>query len=107
MRIALSERSGLVVPGKESVIRLIGSVAMEQEQPREAGGAADEKKSARTPQPAEAWTALSHLLTGILLFGGIGWGVDELLDLRGFTVAGLLAGAAASMYLIYVRYVKS
>jgi hypothetical protein len=60
-----------------------------------------------TPPPGEAWTALSHLLTGILLFGGIGWGVDELFDLRGFTVAGLLVGAAASMYLIYVRYVKS
>ena len=80
---------------------------MEQEQPREVGGAPDEKKSVRTPQPAEAWTALSHLLTGILLFGAIGWGVDQLFDLRGFTAAGLLVGAAASLYLIYVRYVKS
>ncbi|GAA4539370.1 AtpZ/AtpI family protein [Pseudonocardia xishanensis] len=81
---------------------------MEQEQPREVGsGAPGEQKPDRTPPPAEAWTALSHLLTGILLFGAIGWGVDQLFDLRGFTVAGLLAGAAASMYLIYVRYVKS
>jgi hypothetical protein len=80
---------------------------MEQEQPREASGATGEQKPGRTPPPAEAWTALSHLLTGILLFGAIGWGVDELFDLRGFTVAGLLVGAAASMYLIYVRYVKS
>jgi len=80
---------------------------MEQEQSREVSGAPGEKKPDRTPPPAEAMTALSHLLTGILLFGAIGWGVDQLFDLRGFTVAGLLAGAVASMYLIYVRYVKS
>ncbi|WP_181781166.1 AtpZ/AtpI family protein [Pseudonocardia pini] len=81
---------------------------MEQEQPREVSGRPGGKPPPdRTPPPAEAWTALSHLLTGILLFGAIGWGVDELFDLRGFTVAGLLVGAAASMYLIYVRYVKS
>ena len=79
---------------------------MEQERPREPSGGPGGSPG-KTPPPAEAWTALSHLLTGILLFGGIGWGVDELFDLRGFTVAGLLVGAAASMYLIYVRYVKS
>ncbi|GAA2904313.1 hypothetical protein GCM10010472_73310 [Pseudonocardia halophobica] len=79
---------------------------MEQERPHKASGGPG-GTSGRTPPPGEAWTALSHLLTGILLFGGIGWGVDELFDLRGFTVAGLLVGTAASMYLIYVRYVKS
>ncbi|MFR9800709.1 AtpZ/AtpI family protein [Pseudonocardia sp. RS010] len=79
---------------------------MEQERPRKASGGPGGTPG-RTPPPGEAWTALSHLLTGILLFGGIGWAVDELLDLRGFTVAGLLVGTAASMYLIYVRYVKS
>jgi len=80
---------------------------MEQEQSREVSGAPGGKKPDRTPPPAEAMTALSHLLTGILLFGAIGWGVDQLFDLRGFTAAGLLVGAAASLYLIYVRYVKS
>ena len=81
---------------------------MEQERPREGtSGEPGQNEPAGTPQPAEAWTALSHLLTGILLFGGIGWAVDALFDLRGFTAAGLLVGAAASMYLIYVRYVKS
>lgn len=79
---------------------------MEQEQPRNASGSPD-KPVNKTPPAAEAWTALSHLLTGIILFGAIGWGVDALFDLRGFTAAGLLVGATASMYLIYVRYVKS
>ncbi|MHC8504615.1 AtpZ/AtpI family protein [Pseudonocardia bannensis] len=72
---------------------------MEPDQPRNGGG--------RTPPPGEAWTALSYLLSGFLLFGGIGWGLDKLLDTRVFFLVGLLAGGAASLYLIYLRYVKS
>jgi F0F1-type ATP synthase assembly protein I len=60
-----------------------------------------------TPPPGDAWNALSFLLSGFLLFGGIGWGLDELFGTRWFTPVGLLAGGAASVYLIYVRYVKS
>jgi F0F1-type ATP synthase assembly protein I len=60
-----------------------------------------------TPPPGDAWTALSYLLSGFLLFGGIGWGLDWLLGTRVFTLVGLLAGGAASLYLIYIRYVKS
>lgn len=59
------------------------------------------------PPPADAWTALSYLLTGFLLFGAIGWGLDALLGAGFFLPAGLLFGGAASLYLIYVRYVRS
>lgn len=59
------------------------------------------------PPPGAAWTVLSHLLSGFLLFGGIGWGLDALLGTKWLTPIGLLVGGAASLYLIYVRYVKS
>lgn len=59
-----------------------------------------------TPPLGAAWSVLSHLLSGILLFGGIGWGLDALLDTGAFTPIGLLLGGAASFYLIYLRYVK-
>jgi hypothetical protein len=62
---------------------------------------------AETPPPSDAWTALSYLLSGFLLFGGVGWGVDALLGTGAFTPIGLLFGGAASLYLIYIRYVKS
>jgi hypothetical protein len=59
------------------------------------------------PPPGDAWTALSYLLSGFLLFGGAGWGLDALLGTGAFTPIGLLFGGAASLYLIYIRYVKS
>ncbi|WP_232667990.1 AtpZ/AtpI family protein [Pseudonocardia sp. TRM90224] len=61
----------------------------------------------KTPPPGDAWTALSYLLSGFLIFGAIGWGLDALLGTGLFLPVGLLAGGAASLYLIYIRYVKS
>ena len=45
-------------------------------------------------------------ITGVLLFGGIGWGLDtSARTTRWFLPVGLLLGGAASfMYLIYIRY---
>jgi F0F1-type ATP synthase assembly protein I len=54
--------------------------------------------------PSEAWTILSHLITGFLVFGGAGWVLDHLLSVRWFLLVGLLAGGAASFALIYIRY---
>ena len=59
------------------------------------------------PPPGDAWTALSYLLSGVLLWGAIGWGLDALLGTGAFLPVGLLFGGAASLYLIYIRYVKS
>jgi F0F1-type ATP synthase assembly protein I len=59
-----------------------------------------------TPPPGDAWNALSFLLTGFLLFGGIGWGLDALFGTKWGTPVGLLAGGTAAVYLIYVRYGK-
>ena len=72
---------------------------MEPDQSRDGG--------AKPPPPGDAWTALSYLLSGFLLFGGIGWGLDALLGTGVFLPVGLLFGGAASLYLIYIRYVKS
>ena len=88
-----------VVRGKEPLTRLIGSVLMEPDQSRGGG--------AKTPPPDSAWTALSYLLSGFLLFGAAGWGLDALLGTGAFLPVGLLFGGAASVYLIYIRYVKS
>ena len=60
-----------------------------------------------TPPPGEARNPQSYHKSRFLLFCGIGWGLDALFGTRWGTPVGLLAGGAASVYLIYVRYVKS
>jgi F0F1-type ATP synthase assembly protein I len=61
------------------------------------------------PEPvseAAAWTILSYLISGPLLYGGLGWLVDKWLGTTFFVVVGLLGGMALSIYVIYRRYVS-
>lgn len=54
-----------------------------------------------------AWSVVSYLLTGILLWGGIGWLVDRWLDLTLFAPLGVLLGAGLSLYLVFARLDRS
>ncbi len=52
----------------------------------------------------EAWTALGTLISGIAVWGGVGWGIDQLAGTRPiFFVIGALGGNFAGIYLIYVK----
>ena len=52
----------------------------------------------------EAWTALATLMSGIVVWGGVGWGIDRLAGTRPiFFVIGALVGNFAGIYLIYVK----
>ncbi|TQM53030.1 AtpZ/AtpI family protein [Halopolyspora algeriensis] len=56
---------------------------------------------------ADPWTAVAYMLSGPLFYGLVGWGLDEWLGTTLFLPLGLVGGGAASVYLVYVRYVKS
>jgi hypothetical protein len=58
------------------------------------------------PPPPDAWGVVSYLISGVLLWGGIGWLIDAWLDTRGFVAVGIVGGAAAAIVLIYLRYSK-
>jgi F0F1-type ATP synthase assembly protein I len=51
-----------------------------------------------------AWSIVSYLLSGMLVWGGVGWLIDRW---RGgghvFLAIGVLVGVAASLYLVFVR----
>lgn len=49
-------------------------------------------------------TVLSYLIAGVLVWGGIGWLVDRVLDTAFLTPIGIVAGAAASVYLVIKRF---
>lgn len=53
---------------------------------------------------AAAWTVLSYLISGPLLYGGLGWLLDRWLGTQLFVAVGIVGGMALSLYLVYVRY---
>lgn len=74
--------------------------------------AAEESRYARdlaAPHPAAASdamaaTVLAHLITGPVLYGGIGWLLDRWLGTSFLVIVGVLGGMALSLYVIWLRY---
>ncbi|MFM8943784.1 MAG: hypothetical protein ACKOI0_00740 [Actinomycetota bacterium] len=52
-----------------------------------------------------AWGVTGTLVSGMLTWGGVGFLLDRWLGFRWFFLpVGLLVGAGASIYVVYVRY---
>ena len=61
----------------------------------------DEKPAGNADQ---GWTAVSYLIGGMLVWGFIGWLVDQWLHTGGITTAiGVVVGAAGGVYLVVRR----
>ena len=50
---------------------------------------------------------VSILISGLLLYGGLGWLVDAWLQTSWALPVGLIVGMAASLYLVIARYGRS
>lgn len=50
---------------------------------------------------------VSILISGLLLYGGLGWLVDARLQTSWALPVGLIVGMAASLYLVIARYGRS
>lgn len=71
---------------------------------------------AETPKPpqnrgirgeGEAWTILSYLLSGLLVWTGIGALLDHLLGTHFLLPIGMFVGAFAAVYLVWIKYGKA
>jgi F0F1-type ATP synthase assembly protein I len=61
-----------------------------------------------TPVPSvDAYAVISYLLSGVILYGAIGWLLDWWLGTRGFVGGGIVLGAAAGIWLVWLRYGRS
>lgn len=55
-------------------------------------------------QSSPEWDALGSIISGPIVFGGIGWGLDHWLDTGFLLPVGLIGGMALSLYLVWFRY---
>jgi F0F1-type ATP synthase assembly protein I len=54
---------------------------------------------------AAAWTVLAYLISGPLLYGGLGWLADRWLGTEPvFVLVGVMGGMALALYVVWVRY---
>lgn len=59
----------------------------------------------RRPNEESAfWTIFGYLLSGLLIWGGIGYGLDRWLGSKYYLLGGLLLGMGAAFYLIWLRF---
>lgn len=52
----------------------------------------------------QAWRSFAYLLSGPLVYGGLGWLADRWLGTGFLLPVGLVGGMALSLYLIWFRY---
>lgn len=50
------------------------------------------------------WSIFGYLLSGLLFWGGVGWGLDKWLGTSYLLLVGLLVGMGASLYLVWLRF---
>ncbi len=55
---------------------------------------------------AAAWTVLSYLISGPLIYGGLGWLLDLWLGTHFIVAIGLVGGMVLSFYVINLRYLS-
>ena len=55
-------------------------------------------------EEARMWNVVSYLISGPVMFGGIGWALDRWLEYGFFVPVGILAGMAVSLYLVWFWY---
>ena len=50
------------------------------------------------------WSIFGYLLSGLLFWGGIGYGLDNWLGTAYLTLIGLLVGISGAIYLVWLRF---
>lgn len=56
---------------------------------------------------SDAWGAFGLMVSGVAVWGAVGWLVSEWLGNRIFLMLGLLLGMGAALYLVWFKYGRS
>lgn len=65
---------------------------------------AEALRAFNTREQDAAWRSVAYLISGPLLYGGIGYLVDRWLGTNWVVGVGIVGGMALSLYLIWFRY---
>lgn len=80
------------------------------EKPEKAGGEptpeerAEAARQVNQREAEAAWRSVAYLISGPLLYGGLGWLLDRWLGTTFLVGVGIVGGMALSLYLIWFRY---
>ena len=50
------------------------------------------------------WSVIGTMISGMAIWGGAGWLLDQWLGIRVFVPVGIILGMAVSIYMVVVRY---
>jgi ATP synthase protein I len=64
----------------------------------------DESKRSGRKAESDAWGAFGLVVSGVVVWGGVGWLLSERLDNQVFVMLGMLLGMGAGLYLVWFRY---
>ena len=65
---------------------------------------AEELRAFNTREQDAAWRSIAYLLSGPLIYGGLGYLLDRWLGTNWIVGAGIVGGMVLSLYLIWFRY---
>ena len=60
--------------------------------------------SGQTPSKGDPWHAFGYLVSGVLVYGLVGWLADRWLGTSFLTVLGILLGAGVGIYMTWSRF---
>lgn len=75
------------------------AMSEERRQPDPASDDSDQRNFANA-----AWSIPSHLMSGMVIYGGLGWLLDRWLHTSALFPIGILVGLGLALYLVYHRY---
>jgi len=70
----------------------------------EAEEKAEELRAFNTREQDAAWRSIAYLISGPLIYGGLGYLLDRWLGTNWIVGAGIVGGMVLSLYLIWFRY---
>ncbi|MFZ9441894.1 MAG: hypothetical protein ACO26Z_04240 [Candidatus Nanopelagicaceae bacterium] len=64
----------------------------------------DSSRGQSRGEESALWSIFGYLISGQIVWGGIGWGLDQWLGTSFLVLVGLLLGMGSSIYLVWLRF---